>query len=223
MKSNRECWLRARRPEEKAERRQTILETAARLFDSGGYDGVSLNGLAREVGLAKSALYRYFQSKEAIFLAILEDEHRAWVEEAESALRALSSPATPEVVAGAVASTLVARPRLCALAAIVSGVLEKNIDAERILAHKTESVALIFRLLVAVNQALPAITVDKGATFVRLAYVLVTGLWPVANPPEAVSEVLARPEFQHMRADFARDLELGLTLLLRGMIAGGDE
>ena len=43
-----------------------ILEIAGRLFAKRGYFGVSMGEIAQEVGVAKSALYYHFESKEAL-------------------------------------------------------------------------------------------------------------------------------------------------------------
>ncbi len=223
-KTPRSCWLRARQPAQKAERRDAILETAAAMFDEVGYETISLNGIGRRVGLAKSNIYRYFQSKEGIFLALLQDGHDRWLGDAVGRLVALPSPTTPERVGRTLADSLAAAPRLCALASIVSSVLEHNVDAERIAQHKTAYVAGAMRLAMALGVALP--TLDPGLhpgrafRFLKQAYALVTGLWPAAHPPPAAAEVLRRPAFAAMRVDFAEDLADGLTLVLRGLSLG---
>ena len=48
------------------ERRVLILETAAHLFASKGYVGTSVDDIARELGVSKSAVYYYWSSKEEL-------------------------------------------------------------------------------------------------------------------------------------------------------------
>ena len=55
----------------KEKRRNEILKAAEKLFFSKGYDGVSLDSIAREVDLGRSTLYLYFENKEDIFFAIV--------------------------------------------------------------------------------------------------------------------------------------------------------
>jgi TetR/AcrR family transcriptional regulator, transcriptional repressor of aconitase len=52
--------------------RQTIIQEATQLFVAQGYEGLGMRGLAQHLGISKSALYHYFPSKEALFLAILD-------------------------------------------------------------------------------------------------------------------------------------------------------
>lgn len=58
------------------ERREIVLDTAGRLFGEHGYDGITLNALAAAAGVTKPILYRHFDSKRALYLAVLE-RHRA--------------------------------------------------------------------------------------------------------------------------------------------------
>jgi AcrR family transcriptional regulator len=49
-----------------------ILEHATLRFAERGYDGVRLNELARELGIAKATLYRRFRSKQELFIGCVE-------------------------------------------------------------------------------------------------------------------------------------------------------
>src|ERR1700676_2329874 len=65
-------FQRARRPAQIEERKEAILLTAVHLFQNNGLENVSLTDIAREVGLAKSNIYRYFESREHIYLVVLQ-------------------------------------------------------------------------------------------------------------------------------------------------------
>src|SRR4051794_12270237 len=49
-----------------------IVDAAARRLREGGYDALSVAGLARELGIAQNAVYWYFPSKDPLFGAALE-------------------------------------------------------------------------------------------------------------------------------------------------------
>nr|WP_297290938.1 TetR/AcrR family transcriptional regulator [Oceanicoccus sp.] len=63
-------WQRARTNENKSKRKEAIYKAAFELFKKNGYDNVSFNGIAAEAGFTKSNMYRYFSSKEEIFLTV---------------------------------------------------------------------------------------------------------------------------------------------------------
>lgn len=52
--------------------RATILEHALRVASASGLEGLSIGGLARDLGLSKSGLFAHFQSKEALQIQVLE-------------------------------------------------------------------------------------------------------------------------------------------------------
>ena len=49
-------------------RRHQILDAAAKCFSRGGFSATSMPEIAAEAGLSVGALYRYFSSKEDLFL-----------------------------------------------------------------------------------------------------------------------------------------------------------
>lgn len=56
-----------------AMKRRLILEAARRIFEREGLDGASLRAIAAEAGYTPAALYFHFDSKEAIYGAVLEE------------------------------------------------------------------------------------------------------------------------------------------------------
>src|SRR5258707_5670443 len=65
-----------------------ILTNAARLFSAQGYMRASIADLADACKLSRGALYHYFDSKEAILLAILDAHIREMIQHVETAVAA---------------------------------------------------------------------------------------------------------------------------------------
>jgi AcrR family transcriptional regulator len=59
-----------------AERRAVIIDAAGPLFGEHGYQGTRLDDIAAAAGITKPILYRHFDSKTALYTALLE-RHRA--------------------------------------------------------------------------------------------------------------------------------------------------
>ncbi|HWD78120.1 MAG TPA: TetR/AcrR family transcriptional regulator, partial [Kribbella sp.] len=87
-------FKRARSAEQRAERRRAILATAATMLAEMPVADVSLNELSRRVGLAKSNVLNYFDSREAVLLELSGSELTAWVQDMSAALSGVS-PALP--------------------------------------------------------------------------------------------------------------------------------
>lgn len=78
------------------QRRESILDAAAELLATVGYEGVSTNALARQAGASIGTVYQYFPNKQAVLEALLE---RYRVRLAEALLPPLSQPAEVEAEA----------------------------------------------------------------------------------------------------------------------------
>ena len=218
----REPFQRARRPEQKEERRVHLLETA-RTALNGGMElaDLGLNELARQAQMTKSNVYRYFENREALLLALLEEAGMQWQADLAQRLAAIERPAA-DTVARAFAATCGAHPLMCRLFSILPSIIEHNVSTERLADFKQNSLELVGQAARRLHHAMPAIAPSASVTFMRQSIALIIGLWPLSHPSPALAQALASPELATMRYDFETDLAAALALLLRGLAAAGD-
>src|ERR1700761_1651867 len=127
---------RARSAEAKLQREQAILDAAAQLGAERGIRTVTLTDIAQAVGLHKSAMLRYCETREQIFLRLTAAGWRDWSASLRSLLCGMS-PGVPAVtVARAFADTLTERPMFCDLLAQAPLNLERNVSLESVLTFK---------------------------------------------------------------------------------------
>lgn len=69
-----------------AERQDEIIAAAARAFSAFGYRRASMDDIAREAGISRSALYLYYRNKEDIFRSLVQGILSKAVDEMEAAL-----------------------------------------------------------------------------------------------------------------------------------------
>jgi AcrR family transcriptional regulator len=60
-----------KRKQEREARKEAIIDAAEKLFFCKDYDDVSMEAIAKEVGVNKALLYYYFKDKETLFFAIV--------------------------------------------------------------------------------------------------------------------------------------------------------
>lgn len=213
-------WKRARQPEQKLERRQEILTAAAVLFEEGGFDGITLNGVARQAGLAKSNLYRYFESLEEILLHLLLhdlDELIADVENDSSA-----PGMTLEDVADRVAVALESRTRLTTLLTQMAGVLERNISVEVGKRFKREVAARTARLGLWLARLVPELEKVEPEKPLLTLHAMLSGIWFMANPSPVMVEVMQESDLRSLRVDFRPAFRHAFSCYLRGLLADVD-
>jgi AcrR family transcriptional regulator len=73
-----------------AQRRAAIVETAIDLFSKHGFRGTTTRELAAAVGVSEPVLYQHFETKRALYEAIIESQSLGEVEKVVPELRALS-------------------------------------------------------------------------------------------------------------------------------------
>ncbi|MEZ4454697.1 MAG: TetR family transcriptional regulator [Nannocystaceae bacterium] len=219
--SRPEPWQRARRPEQKQERREAILAAALERLDDEGLEATTLSAIARSAGISKANLYRYFESREAILLEVTLEEAQAWVDALAGALAPLAGSSDVDGVAAVVARSLAERPRLCTLVSALASVLEHNVGVDVVTAFKRRFGALVGDVVTAVIAAVPGLSATAADTFTRFVYLFVVGTWPAANPPPAVAEALAREDLTGMCVDFEASVREHARILLRGLTAPG--
>jgi AcrR family transcriptional regulator len=218
-------FQRARSDEQRALRRQTILDTAAAMLEETSVAEVSLNELSRRVGLAKSNVLRYFDSREAVLLELLARSVRDWIAQLEAELpsairRTAGFPRRAEQVAGAIATSLAERPVLCDLMSAQSAVLEHNVSAEVVARHKRAGIADGELLSGLVRDALPELGEDDGWKYLIAIWLMTSALWAYARPPRAVLEAHAADErLARSHLDFPTALADYLTTLAIGLHA----
>jgi len=78
------------------ETRASLLQAAEQCLAQQGYASTSVAEICRRAGVSKGAFYHHFESKQAMFMTLLED----WLTDLEQALApiAATAPSTPEAL-----------------------------------------------------------------------------------------------------------------------------
>jgi AcrR family transcriptional regulator len=215
-------FQRARRPEQRAERRRAILATAAAMLTEMPVADVSLNELSRRVGLAKSNVLNYFDSREAVLLELSSSELAAWVQDLAAAVPDKSPEATDgraDLLVAAVVSTLAKRPVLCDLISTQAAVLERNITTETALAFKRAAMVSYEQMIAVVVGVLPELGPDGAGRFIAAASLLAGAIWTHAHPvPAILAAYEADPALAAIRMEFEPALTDALRTLLYGAL-----
>ena len=218
-----ETYQRARRPEQKLERRDAILAAARELALRDGVRAVSLADIAARVGIHKSALLRYFETREQIFLELTAQAWREWTAALHAGLddAAPGSPASASaaLVADVFARGFSDRPLLCDLIAHTPLNLERNVSPEAVRRYKLTSLGAVSEAAALVQRVLPELTLAEGTEFVATLASLAGSLWQIANPAPALAELYASdPALAQACVDLTPRLRRTAEILLAGLI-----
>jgi AcrR family transcriptional regulator len=217
-------FRRARTEEQREARRRAILGTAEAMLAEMPVAALSLNELSRRVGLAKSNVLRYFETREAVLLELLDAAWREWLDGLAAELRGSAPGAAVdervERVATAIARTLADRPTLCELASASSGVLERNISVPVAATFKRAALANTDALGSLVRGLVPELPEPAAQRFAGAAVLVAGSLWAATQPSAAMLAAYeADCALAAMRLDFSTGVRELLATLLTGFLA----
>lgn len=216
-------FQRARSEEQRRIRRRAILETAAAMLDEMPVAEVSLNELSRRVGLAKSNVLRYFESREAVLLELLDVFLEEWITGlADELAKDVDAQATPEVRARqlveVLSRSLADRTVLCDLYGAQGGVLEHNVSVEVLKRHKRTTLALLASMAELLRRHLPELGAD-AQLFCLMTLVSAGALSAYVPPPPSVLAVYEEePELGVYNLGLRDALRISLTSSLLGVL-----
>jgi AcrR family transcriptional regulator len=198
-------------------RRQAILDAAQGLLSELPAADISLREIARRLGGSKSGIVRYYETREALFLELLQRATQEWLDELEHRLSADGGSVTPREVAEVWASSLAERPTLAELWSMLPAVLERNVSAESIRSFKLANRQNLLRLAGLVSARLPDLTDAAAVELANASVSVLVGLWPFANPTPAIREAIEDPRLTTSRIDFAQSFSRTLEVLIAGL------
>jgi len=213
-----EAFQRARRPEQKQQRQAAILGAARELALRDGVRNVSLTDIAARIGIHKSALLRYFETREQIFLELTAAAWRDWAQALHAGLDA-AAPGDAALVADVFARSFADRSLFCDLIAHTPLNLERNVSPEAVRRYKLTSLGAVDEAAALVQRTLPTLTLAEAREFVATLPSLAGSLWQIANPAPALAELYASdPALAQACVDLAPRLRRTAEILLAGLI-----
>ncbi len=210
-------WQRARSEKQKQQRISEIVSATARLYNKHSFEAISFSLIAKEAGFTRSNLYKYFSSKEEIFLAFLIQDTRLWRADLLKTCRRRKIESIDKF-ASVWVKTLVKHKRFLDLLSLLPTFLEKNVTEQKLVDFKRSVVNELKVLSEFMCDMFPALNPQKTGEFLELQLAPMIGLYQITNLSELQQKVLEYPEFKHMKIDFNTYLQKSVECFLHGLM-----
>ncbi|HEY2193883.1 MAG TPA: TetR family transcriptional regulator [Actinomycetospora sp.] len=185
------AFRRARRPEQKQQRYEAILDAAHALALRDGVAAVTLTAIAAEVGMHKSALLKYFGTREEIFLRLAESDWSAWADGLVADLG--RGPVDEQQLVEVLTRSLVERPLICQMLTTHSALtFEREVPIEAARRSKSAAMQAAGEVADAVHAAFPALDPGASRELVIATGLMAASLWQVAHPAPVVAATFDR-------------------------------
>lgn len=197
-------------------RREEILNACAALYQIKSFKEITLKEIGAHTSFTRTSIYNYFQTKEEIFLALLQREYETWISDL-AAMRPV--PGRPPVsdFAAALARTLA--PRGCMLKLLSMNLydMERSSRAENLVAFK----AVYARALRAVEEGLlrffPDLSAGARQTFLYAFFPFLFGVYPYTTATDKQRRAMEQAKVPAVRYTIGELVRSFAGTLLRGL------
>ncbi len=171
-------------------RREEIINACAQLYENMGFKDITLKEIANYTSFTRPSIYNYFQTKEEIFLALMQREYEKWTEELNSLQPSGNSDRRLEL-ADALAHTLERRERLLKLLSTNLIEMEDNSRMERLVEFKNIYGHSINAVRECLGRFIPEMSERKKDDFISAFFPFVYGIYPYAAVTDKQKEAMA--------------------------------
>ena len=167
-------------PELTAARRDEIIIACEKLYKTMSFKDITLKDISVETSFSRPSIYNYFQTKEEIFLALMQREYELWAAELNT-LVSDNEKMTAENFASALAQTLEKREQLLKLLAMNHYDMEEHSREERLTKFKIAYGASLDAVRVCLDKFFPDIDRER---FIFVFFPFLFGVYPYAVATE---------------------------------------
>jgi AcrR family transcriptional regulator len=122
-------------PELTASRKEEIVNACEKLYQTMSFKEITIKDIGAVTSFTRTSIYNYFQTKEEIFLALMQREYERWADEMNT-LAADNENMTANSFADAIAHSLESHEQLLKLLAMNHYDMEENSRPERLTEFK---------------------------------------------------------------------------------------
>ena len=172
-------------------RKEEIIQACAKLYETRSFKEITIKEIGAETSFTRTSIYNYFETKEEIFLALLQKEYELWVE-AMDAVMAGESALSRDQLAQTLAKTLTDRPRLLRLLSMNLYDMEANSRPERLAEFKVAfgaSLSAVERIL---QKYAPELDAPARQRFLYAFFPFIYGIYPYTTVSDKQKQAMAQ-------------------------------
>ena len=167
-------------PQLKASRKEEIINACEKLYRTMSFKDITLKEISVETSFSRPSIYNYFQTKEEIFLALMQREYSKWAEEMNT-LRDENEEMSVSSFADSLASSLEKHEQLLKLLAMNHYDMEENSRPKRLTEFKVAYGASLDAVRGCIKKFFPE-TDCEGFIFVLFPFLF--GVYPYSVATE---------------------------------------
>ena len=170
-------------------RKDEIINACASLYETMGFRDITIRDIGNRTTFSRTSIYNYFQTKEEIFLALLQREHQAWADDLESIANENES-LTAEEFADKVARSLEKRGYMLKLMCMHLYDQECSSTIENLVSFKLAYANTLKVLTHCLEKFFPDMASDDIQKFIYAFFPFLFGVYPYTSTTEKQKEAM---------------------------------
>mgnify|MGYP002461352901 FL=1 len=170
-------------------RKDEIINACASLYETMGFRDITIRDIGNRTTFSRTSIYNYFQTKEEIFLALLQREHQAWADDLESIANENES-LTAEEFADKVARSLEKRGYMLKLMCMNLYDMECSSRIENLVSFKLAYANTLKVLTHCLEKFFPDMASDDIQKFIYAFFPFLFGVYPYTSTTEKQKEAM---------------------------------
>ena len=177
-------------------RKDEIINACAELYGTMGFREITIRDIGARTSFTRTSIYNYFQTKEEIFLALLEREHRLWIADIEAVERE-NEAMSVESFAVALSSTLEKRKIMLKLMSMNLYDMECNSRLENLVEFKHAYADALVALRRCLEKFFPRMTAADIREFELDFFPFLFGVYPYTSHSEKQKAAMELAGVEH--------------------------
>lgn len=170
-------------------RKDEIINACASLYKTMGFKDITIRDIGAETSFTRTAIYNYFQTKEEIFLALLQREHEAWISNLEEITREHETMTIGDF-SDAIAGSLEKRGCMLKLMSMNMYDMEGNSRMDNLVAFKVVYAQALRSVSGCLEKFFPQMTPGDIQEFLYVFFPFLFGVYPYTTATDKQKEAM---------------------------------
>lgn len=180
-----------------AARKEEIITACAKLYQTMSFKEITVKEIGNATTFTRTSIYNYFQTKEEIFLALLQREYELWVNRLRQ-IRSEHQKMTGEEFADALARSLEERNNLLKIMSMNHYDMEENSRLERLIEFKSAYGKSLAEVRNCLDQFFPEMTALDKQDFIYSFFPFMFGIYPYTVVTEKQREAMKEAKVNYV-------------------------
>ncbi len=197
-------------------RKAEIINACAKLYDTKNFKQITLKEIGEKTSFTRTSIYNYFQTKEEIFLALLQQEYEKWIDDLNEMLHN-NKTMSAEQFADSLARSLEKRERLLKLMSMNHYDMEANSRMENLVAFKTVYGNSMRTVTSCLQKFFPRMTAGDIQEFIYAFFPFLFGVYPYTVVTDKQKEAMEKANANYVFLSIYEITKSIVRKLLQGM------